>query len=226
MKILWEDSAVLLDNQDLVIGDLHLGLETALAKKGYRVMRVYRLILSKTIDLIDREDPNRLIILGDLKDSIGNPSNDELFQIEEFIEDIGVPMVVVLGNHDAGLSSFLSSKGVKVYPSSGFMDDGYYLFHGNARPGEGAKKSRMLIACHWHPVIRLVDKITYVEKIWVKVPTTYGPDLLMIPAFNDLVGGASISEISERYLDMNDAEIFLHDGTFLGTWEQLKNKFK
>ena len=226
MDILWEDSAVLLDNKDLLIGDLHIGLEEKMRKSGYRLIRMHRKLLAKALNLIDRTDARRLIILGDLKDSIGNPTDNELYQIDEFISELPVPLVVVLGNHDGGLRNFLEQKGVQVYSSSGFLDSGYFLFHGNARPGDRASEAEMLIACHWHPVVRIKDKTIYVERAWIKAPTVYGPPLLMMPAFNDILGGATPDEINEPYLDIEKAEVYTYDGTFLGLWEQIKNKFK
>ncbi len=224
MQIFWEDSGVLLENGDLVIGDLHIGLEASLRKKGYRLMRLHRRLLSKTLDLLERSNAKRLVILGDLKDSIGNPTDDELYQLDEFLDGIPVPVLVVLGNHDGGLSGFLEEKGIPVYPSSGFLDGDYYLFHGNANPRDEAKTAKMLIACHWHPVVRIKDKTTYVEKAWIIAPTNLGPEILMIPAFNDLLGGATPDEIVEKYILIDEAEVYLSDGTFLGIWGQIRNR--
>ncbi len=226
MEILWADAAVVLENKDLLIGDLHLGLEEKMRKSGYRLMRMHRRILAKVLDLISQTGAERLVILGDLKDSIGNPSDNELYQIDEFISEIGVPLVVVLGNHDGGLRQFLEERGVTVYPSSGFIDSGYYLYHGNARPQGDLTSVKALIACHWHPMIRLKDKNgkVYSERAWIITPTEYGKNLIMIPAFNGLLGGATPDEVNDSYIRIDEAEIYLMDGSFLGVWGQIRNK--
>lgn len=57
------------------------------------------------------------------------------------------------------------------------------------------------------------------------------PRLIIVPAFNDLVGGVSINRLERRLMgpilrsrgvDMEEAEIYLLDGTYLGTIKQLQ----
>ncbi len=220
LEILWEDCAVLLNKSILVLGDLHIGLEEDLARSGYRLIRLHRKMLAKILDLLDRTNVDKLVLLGDVKHSIGNPTDNELYQLEEFFLNIPAKTKVVLGNHDGGLRDYLASWGIDFSPSAGYMEDGFYLFHGNAKPREEAKDAKLLIACHWHPTMRIKDKrgVVYQERVWIRVPTTLGPDLLMLPAFNDLLGGANIEDIHETWFKMEEAEIFLTDGVFLGKY--------
>jgi len=59
------------------------------------------------------------------------------------------------------------------------------------------------------------------------------PKLIIVPAFNDLVGGISVNRLEKRLMgpmlhsrgvDMEGAEVYLLDGTYLGTIEQLQTR--
>jgi len=221
VRILWNDSAVIIDNT-LILGDLHIGLAETLRKSGYRIPFLNSQVIAGLVDLISKEKPDKLVILGDLKDSIGNPTQEELADLEKLFDSIDLETVVVLGNHDGGLKDWLSSKGITWYPSSGFYLGDYFLFHGNAKPATETSPV-LLLACHWHPVVRLVDENnrTYTEKAWVFVETEFGR-MLMLPAFNPFLGGVDVREINERWIDMETAEIYLSDGTFLGKLQDLE----
>jgi len=61
------------------------------------------------------------------------------------------------------------------------------------------------------------------------------PMLIIIPAFNDLIGGASLNRLKKRLMgpvlnsgtiNVADAEVHLIDGTYLGTAKQLRTYLK
>ncbi len=211
IRFLWKDAAITLEDS-LILGDIHIGLEDSLKKSGYRLWGVSRQVIANILELVSREHPNRVVFLGDMKDSIGNPTQNELDLLGMLFDNLGPEPVVVLGNHDGGLRDWLTDRSIEWYPSSGFDYNGYHLFHGNALPSERGR----LIACHWHPVIRIKDKSggVYTERVWVFVDTDYGK-LIMMPAFNPFLGGVEISEIRDKWIHMDTAEVYLSDGTLI-----------
>ena len=61
------------------------------------------------------------------------------------------------------------------------------------------------------------------------------PNLVVLPAFNDLVGGLSLNSKNRGYrgplfsypeIDVKNSDIYLLDGTYIGTIERLRNQGK
>ncbi len=92
--------ALRVDNA-LVIADLHIGLEAQLISKGFH-------ITSRTEDMFDTiidasGDCSKLIVLGDVKNSVPGSSKQEYREIPDFFcrltENFNT-VTVVRGNHD------------------------------------------------------------------------------------------------------------------------------
>lgn len=63
------DRCLLLDEGDtLVIGDLHLGYESALESEGMFIPRINAKAVQESLNMIlDRYEPDRVVLLGDIK---------------------------------------------------------------------------------------------------------------------------------------------------------------
>jgi len=101
-------------------------------------------------------------------------------------------------------------------------------------------KCKQIIMAHWHPCILFRDRLnqkTY-ERCWVKTkflqkklkekyPNSKNPSVLITPAFNKLCGCISLNEDKMikplgKILNLEKAEIYLLDGTNIGSIEKLK----
>lgn len=145
----------------LVIGDLHIGWEVTLARQGIHVPSQTPKMLQRLEGLIKRNQPTRLIILGDVKHSVTGTELEEWRDVPEFFERLLklVPIVqVIVGNHDGNLEPLTPSK-VELLPSSGItIWEKYGLLHGHAWPTPKILTCDTLILGHLHPAITLRDE--------------------------------------------------------------------
>ncbi|MBN3037489.1 MAG: metallophosphoesterase [Candidatus Diapherotrites archaeon] len=212
-KVLWNEPALLLDDKALVIGDLHIGLESSLSRKGVRLGSNTRRMLAHARRLVRETGAEDLIILGDLKERIGAVSAQEAREVPAFLHSIAkeVNVVIVLGNHDAGLGPLLS--GFETHPPSGFLYGKHLLIHGNAKPNRSfLEQCDDVIASHWHPVINFRAGQ---EKVWVQAVVAK-KKLLIMPSFNNLLGGVDVSRIDNKWVDLSRARVWLMDGVEVG----------
>ena len=90
-------------SKDLVVTDLHIGFESALA--GNNIFVGKNTTINETIsqieEILELEKPDSLILLGDVKSSIKSISKNEWDEIPMFFDKIKnkVNTVLVPGNH-------------------------------------------------------------------------------------------------------------------------------
>lgn len=261
----------------LVVSDLHIGWEVALAEGGIHVPSQTPKMKNKLLNLIAQYKPTGLLVLGDVKHTIAKVELGEWKDIPDLFETLMQKVSdtkVVLGNHDGNLEPLLPSS-VKIFPPSGIAlwDAGF--FHGNAWPSPELLECRSLVIGHVHPTVMFRDPLGFrtTAQVWVKanvnkqrsiraflrgsgiqVKPKMDPfkllherfgvrfrvsELFIMPCFNEFLGGRPINRrISEKsarsveYLgpllrsgnvDIENAEIYLLDGTFLGTVSQLRS---
>ena len=232
-------------NDSLVIADLHIGIESHLMKKGFH-------ITSRTKDMLDciiesGKDCNRLIILGDVKDSVPGSSKQEYKEIPDFFErllekfDI---IDIVRGNHDTNIEEFLPSE-VKVRPASGMTLDNIGYIHGHMWPSESVMGSKVLIMAHNHPAVMFKDGIgkQMTEPCWIRGNFIQNNEkfdpcpesFIVIPAFNKMLGGSPMNVFDEKFLgpmmnsgilDLDNSHIYLLDGVDLGKRSNIMVKGK
>jgi len=247
-----QNQPALVFNKNLVIADIHLGLEYELYKSGINVPSQTEKMKKKIDQLIKKTKPNRLIFLGDIKHQIPGVSWQELKEVPEFFEHFSkkIETHIVLGNHDSEIPALVDN--VKIHNTDGFRLEDAYIMHGHAWPKKEFLKCKYLITSHTHPLIEIKDKIghRFVERVWVKagfdlkgLQGKYGkqikkfPEIILMPAFNDLSGGAALNVETRRrqrkteetflgpitsLIDQKKTEIYLLNGTYLGRLESLK----
>ncbi len=223
-------------DRTLVIGDLHIGLESHLLSKGFR-------IITRTWDMFDSisaasGDCDRLIVLGDIKDSVPGTSKQEYREIPaffdrllEYFDDVDV----VRGNHDTNIAEFLPG-GVRIRPASGLKVGDVGFVHGHTWPSSDVMGCETLVLAHDHPAVMFRDgvgKIT-TEPCWLRgrfastgnerfgrLPSEF----IVVPAFNRMLGGSPVNVRGEPLLgpilnsdiiDLDSARIYLLDGMDLG----------
>lgn len=219
----------------LIIGDLHIGLESHLMAKGFH-------ITSKTGDMFDSiiaasGNSKKLIVIGDVKDSVPGTSKQEFREIPDFFEGLLEhfgSVELVRGNHDTGIEEFLPGR-VRIRPASGIVSDGVGYIHGHTWPSEEVMKCETLVLAHSHPAVMFRDGIGKIttEPCWVRgsfVDTSeryseVSSRFIIVPAFNRMLGGSPVNIIGEGLLgplmnselpDLDNAEIYLLDGIYLG----------
>ncbi|MBS7609655.1 metallophosphoesterase [Candidatus Bathyarchaeota archaeon] len=253
----------------LIVADLHIGWEVTLAEQGIHVPSQLAKLLQRLKETISKCKPNRLILLGDVKHTVGKVELAEWRDVPEFFEEVLslVPRIdVVPGNHDGDLEP-LTPSAVRIHQPMGICLWGEVgLFHGHAWPGLDVLACQTLIMAHLHPVVAFRDQFNYriVKPVWVKASCkpesirtilsrrSHGKDsmansdgvereqkVIIMPPLNEFLGGQPINEDGSRRgrlgkgellgpflrsgcVDIGDAEVYLLDGTYLGSVAQLK----
>src|SRR3989338_5092111 len=238
-------------NRNLVIADLHIGIEYELYKSGIKVPTQIEKMKNRIDDLIKKTKAKRLVIIGDIKHQVPGASMQELREVPQFFDYFSskIETHICLGNHDSEIPALVEN--VQIHDTDGFKLGDAYIMHGHSWPKKEFLDCKYLIVSHTHPLIEFRDKLGYKfsERAWVKaildkklLKEKYKkikkelPDIILMHAFNDLSGGVPINfENSRRlkpisdtflgpltkFIDKSKTELFLLDGTFLGKLENL-----
>jgi len=221
----------------LIICDLHIGVESHLRSKGFHLTSHTNDMRQAILDSAD-EDINKLIVLGDVKDSVPGSTKQEYAEIPDFFESLFErfdTIDVVRGNHDTMIEEFLPPR-VRIRPATGMKFDDLGLIHGHTWPSQDVMDCETLILGHNHPAVMFRDGVgrQMTEPCWFrgnfakdendkyqKLPKNF----IVIPAFNRMLGGSPINVIGEDllgpvlnsdFLDLDNGSIYLLDGICLG----------
>ena len=127
ISVLVPSPSALIETEDvktLVIADLHIGWELALSKKGIHVTAQMPTILNKLKKVVSEYNPDKLLILGDVKHTVAAAKTGEWKHVPEFFNELNkeVKIIrVVRGNHDGNLTPLLPGN-IKVLPSTGIKE--------------------------------------------------------------------------------------------------------
>ena len=194
-----------IDKPTLVVSDLHIGLEEELRQQGIYVPSQTQRMISRIYSLCERVGARRLVVLGDIKHSTVGVSPYEAREINNFLGSM-VRMfdevIIVPGNHDGGIFR-LPFKGVKVSDPRGIaLNLGglkVAFTHGHTIPPDYLMDSNVVIAGHHHFYIRGVSGVAERYPVWIRVVRESKPnELIIVPAFNELVGGVSLDEVIQN----------------------------
>ncbi|MFW6304198.1 MAG: metallophosphoesterase [Candidatus Saliniplasma sp.] len=234
LQPLWNQKALAVD-RSLVVADLHIGYERELEDKGVNLPSQTNVMSQEIKNILRNKRCKRLIVNGDLKHNIPSSSWQEYKEIPKLIDnwlEVVDEIHLIPGNHDGGIEKYLPSE-VIIHNSSGCVFDETGILHGHANPSEEVLDSKTIVLAHSHPTITMLDNLGVREKIqcWIKIEfefKEYQGRIILMPHFNHLMGGNSINE--NGYLgpllnnsNLKNEEVYLLDGTFLGTLEDLKN---
>ncbi|WP_226007721.1 metallophosphoesterase [Natrinema salinisoli] len=214
----------------LFVADYHAGYEAGLRyERGVDVPSRAPDRRDRLLSLLERTRPDRLVVLGDLMHSIGDPGGAERGELEVLFESFAADLAVtvVKGNHDGRIETWLADGDdieavVDVVPGDGIALGDVGVCHGHTWPSAAALESDVLCLGHEHPCVRLEDEVggSRVERAWLRGrldPAPFGdrpeydgvswlegdaesPRVVVFPAFNDLVGGTWINVTGQSFL--------------------------
>ena len=249
MKFITNEPVVIVNNT-IVIGDLHLGIEYEFYKAGFSIPSNIEKIKQKILQLAKENSCKKLVLLGDVKHEFVGISYQEEREIPKFLKSLSTNLEVhiVPGNHDGNLKKIVP-KGVYLHPTSGFLMDFYFFNHGHSWPDKKFLEAKVLIMGHNHPAVEFKDSLGYrwVEPCWLrgslnkkKISERYGTkpkvrEAIIVPAFNPLVGGLPVNRAPDESLlgplmtngiiELKECDVHLLDGTHLGKVKNLTNIF-
>ena len=237
--------ASLPDERAVVLADYHAGIEAGLRRDGVELPSRATERRESVVALVERERPDRLVVLGDLSHAIGDPGRDERTELRDLFaalpEDLAV--TVARGNHDGDLAGTLEAvpQAVEVTPAHGTRIGDVGFVHGHTWPSPSVLEAAVVCSGHEHPVVRLEDEVggSRVERVWLRGTLAADPfesfhdtdlaidgDLVVFPAFNDRSGGTWVNvdgDFLAPFLPdgLGDGEAYLLDGTRLGDYRRV-----
>jgi len=236
------EPALIIDDRILVVADLHIGLEMELKEAGFILPSQTEKMTDRLLSILKERQPEKLIILGDLKHNIPQTSKQEWDEVPLLVQaalELVEEIEVLPGNHDGRIGKVLPGN-VRVWTSRGIEVGDVGLFHGHAWPSKDVMKTRTAIMAHDHPTILFVDKLGMrtSKRCWVRANfrrkserfEKMPKELIVMPAFNDFCGGTPINDpkskllgpiLSDRFLVLDKSKVHLLDGTFLGVRSDL-----
>ncbi|WP_293027680.1 metallophosphoesterase [Natronococcus sp.] len=234
------------DERALLLADYHAGYEAGLrVERGIDVPSQAPDRRERLLELVERSGVDRLMVLGDLMHSIGDPGGAERGELEVLFESLPstVEATVVKGNHDGGIEDWLGD--ATVVPGAGTAIGSIGVCHGHTWPAPAALETDVLCLGHEHPCVRLEDEVggSRVEPVWLRGrldPEPFRdraeyatlswldggtpPRAVVLPALNDLVGGTWVNVPGQSFLSpflpdgLAAGEAYLLDGTRLGPY--------
>lgn len=234
--------AILIERNErtLVIADPHFGVEADLHRHGLHFPSRTNIRLARLLEIIEKSDPDTLVVLGDLKHMIPYVTYQEKNEMPNVLEKIREQTKFKLapGNHDTGLEHFLK-KG-ELLPMNGSVIDGAGFMHGHTIPANELAGNLILVG-HHHPIVNIYDEVgcslrgtpgyllAEVDEKKLGLPKTEtGTRALLVPAFYELAGGMDVRLIPGNKISpiakaivTETAEVFLKDGTYVDSWENL-----
>ncbi len=220
----------------LVVADLHFGIEADLALHGLHFRSRSTARLERLLSIMDRVNPDGLILLGDIKHSIPSITRQEYYELPRILEMLRdrVPLRVFPGNHDIGIERYL--KPAEICAKEGEIIDGVGYLHGHMYPSP-ALAGHLMIIGHHHPLLSLHDEVgcalqspaylragvnTRALRMEESRETEAPTRVLFMPAFNEIAGYDILQIIRNptsplsRNIIADDTEIILADGTYIG----------
>jgi len=226
-------------DRTLVIADYHAGIEAALRDAGVELPSGATARREQLLSLLASTDADRLIVLGDLGHTVGDPGGPELEELQALVDAVPVPLTLVPGNHDAGLGDALD---IEVTATAGVRRGDIGFAHGHSWPGDDVLSAAVVCIGHEHPMVRLEDEVggSHVERVWLRGPLDPTPfrdhgrsvpredaELVVMPAFNDRSGGTWVNVEDQEFLApflpaaLPTGHAYLLDGTDLGPYQTL-----
>ena len=243
-RIIESEPAMILQEQKkyLVISDLHIGFENAFARNKIFVedSSSIKQIVTNVKKLIQNENVDSVILLGDIKSSIQQITKNEWDDVPYFFEEIKKTSDIILipGNHDAGIEKLVPDE-ISMISSKGLVIDNVLLTHGHSMPSENFASVNRIIMGHIHPVFFQDDSLVNGQRVWISLktkkelifPSAKGEiEITVVPSFNPYFYATqkrhykkSISPIIEKIKSDSTAKIITLDGMIIGNESGLEN---
>ena len=236
-RIVQSKPALILEGErkNLIVTDIHIGFENSMVSNEIFIGK--NSSINETIQelsgIIDAENPDSIILLGDIKSSVKNISRNEWDEVPIFFEEIRKKCDVILipGNHDANIQRLVPDN-ISMISSRGMVEENVLLTHGHTMPSENFSHVDKIIMGHLHPVFFQEDSVVNGQRVWVSFRTekenifpnrTGELEITVIPSFNKYFYAThrkkykkSISPIIDKIKSVSTAKIVTLDGTIIG----------
>jgi uncharacterized protein len=239
MRPIHPHAAILLEDEKgrkyVTVSDLHIGLEADLLTKGITVGRsLVSDMVAELLDLVDSEHADGIILLGDIKHTVGVISRQEWDTVPAFLKQLSAKAEVYLvpGNHDGNIGH-LVPRNVNMTTSRGMTLDDTLLVHGHSMPSNVRAHVNRIVMGHVHPVFLKKGSVINGERVWLYIQARKEAifaekgilDIVVAPTFNpylyatgEKIYHKSISPIIKRVMqhDVKKCIVATLDGSIVG----------
>jgi putative SbcD/Mre11-related phosphoesterase len=239
--LLLEDGA---GKRYVAVSDLHIGLEAGLASKGITFRpNLVEEMKAELGGLVDSSKADCVILLGDIKHTVGSIGRQEWDDIPAFLNHLASRSEVYLipGNHDGNIGRLIPPS-INVIGSRGMVIDDTLLVHGHSMPSDVRSNISQIVMGHLHPVFLKNGSLLNGQRVWIYVQakkqslfSDHGSiDIVVLPSFNQYLstGGPkssrkSISPIINRVMahksGVEKCVIATLDGSVIGDEQVLRH---
>ncbi len=195
----------------LIIGDVHIGYEEALNRRGVLIPRFHFGDVLASLNytfhllqpLLERSKKKKLaqiIVNGDLKHEFGTISGQEWREILKFLDILAQhceKIVLIKGNHDVILTPIASKRNIEIV--NDFSSSGFFICHGHNIPETpGFRKAKAVIIGNEHPAVSIRDgPRTELFKCFLRGKFR-GKNLVVMPSFNPITTGTDV--LKEKFI--------------------------
>ena len=184
ISLLPEGAVFLSDSATLVVADVHLGKSAAFRAQGLPVPEGDTVRdLQRLLELARKSHAAHLVVAGDLFHAPAGITPLLESAVSEFIAELGLPITLVVGNHDTKLKQIPS----QIHAVASLeLGESIRVIHDPAH----ASGDKLHLSGHWHPVVRIPDG----RRTSLRLPCfLYRNHTLVLPAFGSFTGGAILS---------------------------------
>ena len=240
-------AALLLEDEDrkyIAVSDLHIGLEAELSAKGVTVKpRIVPDIAFEIATLAESQHAGGIVLLGDIKHTVGAISKQEWYDIPVFLKHLSTKAEVYLvpGNHDGNIRQMVPAN-INMISTKGMMLGDTLLVHGHSMPSDVRSHVKRIVMGHVHPVFLKWGSVIHGERVWIylqaRKETVFSVkgtlEVVVVPSFNPYLYATgerkyhhkSISPIISRIMQSGAIEkciVARLDGSVVGDVAVLQN---
>jgi hypothetical protein len=189
-------AALLLEGKKkyIAVSDLHIGLESELGGRGITVRSsLLGEMLEDLLSLLSSEKADGLILLGDVKNTVGSISKQEWDDMPQFFKKLSsvTDVYLVPGNHDGNIRHLVPDS-VNVIGSRGMVIEDTLFIHGHSLPSDARSHVSRIVMGHLHPVFLKAGSIVNGQRVWiymqVKKEALFSEqgcvEVIIVPSFN------------------------------------------
>lgn len=187
----------------VAVADLHLGLESLMAKAGALMPKFQREEMeADLLDVLERTGAATLVVCGDIKHEFSETSYGEREEVRAFLDavaDAVDEVLLVKGNHDNYLHYAVEDV-PDVELADRFVREGTLYIHGHELVEDlETLDAEFVVMGHEHPAVTLTDDVGVTEKVACFLYGTMddGRKLVVLPAFSKLAEGSQVNQAAE-----------------------------
>lgn len=182
------------DRKYVAVSDLHIGLEGELASKGVTLRQtLVSDMLAELLGLVESEHADGVVLLGDVKHTVGAISKQEWDDIPAFLKQLAerADVYLVPGNHDGNIRHLVPAS-VNVASSKGMALGDTLLVHGHSMPSDVRSNVCRIVMGHVHPVFLKKGSVLNGQRVWISMQAQKQAlfseeglvDVVVVPSFN------------------------------------------